>query len=135
MAIGWRDVAAVLLGGVLGTGIRLAIDLLLPHGADQFPLGTLLVNTAGSLALAVLIATLWTRPGMPYWLKAGFGTGLLGAFTTFSAVMVSLLELGQSGQWMLAVGYLLASLVLGLGAAIAGLRLGRRPDAPDWVDE
>jgi CrcB protein len=120
---------------MLGTGIRLALDLTLPNGATEFPLATLLVNILGSFALGALISTVWTKPQLPYWLKAGVGTGLLGAFTTFSAVMVSLLAQTASGQWMLAAGYLIASVVLGLAAAALGLRLGRRADAPDWVDE
>lgn len=135
VAVGWREVVAVLLGGMLGTGIRLAVDLLLPHGGNQFPVGTLLVNTVGSFTLGLLISMVWARPGLPYWMKAGAGVGLLGAFTTFSAVMVSLVSQAASGQWMLAAGYLIASVVLGLLAAAVGLRLGRQPEAPDWVDE
>lgn len=120
---------------MLGTSIRLALDLLMPHGSTEFPVGTLLVNAVGSFALGLLISTLWGRPGIPYWLKAGAGAGLLGAFTTLSAVMVSLVSQAASGQWILAAGYLVASVVLGLLAAGVGLRLGRRPDVPDWVDE
>ncbi|HEU4806754.1 MAG TPA: CrcB family protein [Homoserinimonas sp.] len=135
VAVGRREVAAVLLGGMLGTGIRLAVDVLMPHGSAEVPVGTLLVNTVGSFTLGLLISTLWGRPGVPYWLKAGAGAGLLGAFTTFSAIMVSLVAQAASGQWMLASGYLIASVALGLLAAGVGLRLGRRPDEPDWVDE
>jgi CrcB protein len=129
----WRDVVAVAVGGMLGTGIRLAIDLLIPHEHGQFPLSTLLVNVTGSLLLGVAVSTLWGR--VPVWARAGLGAGVLGAFTTFSAVMVSLVELGTAGNWMLAAAYLAASLVLGLGAAALGLQLGRASGADDWVDE
>ena len=125
-AVGWAELVAVLVGGMLGTGLRLAIDLALPHQTDAFPWGTLALNVVGSFLLAVLVSTLWTNPGTPPWLKAGLGAGLLGAFTTFSAVMVSLVALTASGHWMLAAGYLVASVVLGLVAAALGLSVGRR---------
>ncbi len=131
--VGWREVASVLLGGMVGTAARLGIDLMLPHGDAEFPLGTLIINVAGSLLLGLAVSTIWQR--VPTWLRAGLGAGLLGAFTTFSAVMVSMVAMGASGEWMLAIGYLLASLVLGLGAAILGLKLGRRSTAGEWVGE
>jgi CrcB protein len=133
---GWREFAAVGAGGVLGTGLRLAVDSALPHAATDLPLATLIVNVAGSFVLAVLIARVWTRPGLPSWLRAGLGTGLLGSFTTFSALAVSLVAMGESGEWMLAAAYLAASLALGLGAAVLGLRAGGRASrTPIGADE
>ena len=119
---------------MLGTGLRLAIELAFPHQQDGFPWAILAVNVAGSLLLGALVSTLWTRPGTPPWLKAGLGAGVLGAFTTFSAVMASLVAMAASGQWMLAVGYLAASLALGLTAAAGGLAIGR-PNPVIGVDE
>jgi fluoride exporter len=114
---------AVVLGGILGTGLRLAINqLVAPDSA--FPWATLLINVVGSLVLGLLVARVW--PTAPGWLRAGLGTGLLGSFTTFSAVIVSLLTLTASGMTLLAVVYLIASLVLGLAAALLGVRLGAR---------
>lgn len=110
---------------MLGTGLRLAIDLAFPAERDAFPWATLAVNVVGSFMLGALVSTLWIREGTPSWLKAGLGAGLLGAFTTFSAVMVSLVALAASGEWMPAVGYLVASVALGLAAAALGLRAGR----------
>lgn len=119
---------------MLGTGLRLAIDLVLPPEANGLPWGTLLINVVGSLVLGLLVATLWGRPGTPSWLKSGLGVGALGAFTTFSAVMVSAVAMSASGQWMLAAGYLVASVVLGIGAAALGLTFGR-PGTTIGVDE
>ena len=125
---------AVVLGGLLGTGLRLAIDeLVVPDSA--FPWATLLINVAGSLALGFLVARVW--PSAPAWLRAGLGTGLLGSFTTFSAVIVALLTLTAAGMTVLAVVYLLASLVLGFAAALLGIRLGvpAPMDPPIEADE
>lgn len=121
-------IVAVLAGGLLGTGLRLAIDALVPHGADEFPWSTLLINVVGSFLLGLLVARLWPRASA--WLRAGLGTGLLGSFTTFSALIASLLTLTASaGSPWLALGYLVATLILGFGAAALGLRFGRRPGA------
>jgi CrcB protein len=117
-------VVAVLLGGLLGTGLRITLDTLIHHDDAQFPLSTLMINVAGSFALAFLVARVW--PSAPAWLRAGLGTGVLGSFTTFSALIVSLLTLTQAGMPLLALLYLLVSLVGGLGAALLGLRLGSR---------
>lgn len=130
-----RELAAVIVGGAVGTGLRLAVDLLLPHPDDGFPVATLLVNVLGAFALGLLVARLW--PIAAPWLRAGLGAGLLGSFTTFSALALSVVTLATTDQWMLALAYLVASLILGLAAAALGLRAGhRRPPTPlDLVDE
>lgn len=134
VVVGWRELVAVAVGGMLGAGIRLTVDVLLPPGGAELPLGTLMINVAGSFLLGLLVSTAWAVPRTPNWVKAGLGTGLLGTFTTFSAVMVTLVAQTESGQWPLALGYLAASLAFGLVAAALGLRCGR-PAAADWVDE
>lgn len=128
-----RPVLAVLLGGAVGTGLRLAIDVALPPGGADFPFGTLLVNVVGSFALALLVGRLWGSA--PDWLKAGLGPGLLGSFTTFSALAVSAVELADAGAVLTAAVYVAASIGGGLAAALLGLRLGGRGVPPIEVDE
>jgi CrcB protein len=125
---------------MLGTGLRLAVDLVLPHDDTGFPLSILLVNLVGSFVLGLVVARLWSRAAP--WLRAGLGTGLIGSFTTFSAVMVSFVAQASHGLWLLGAGYLVLSILLGLASAVLGLWLGGRPSrngrhpAPiDWVDE
>lgn len=130
----WRDLAAVGVGGMLGTGLRLAIDVAVPHGQAELPIATLLVNVVGSFVLALLVARAWTRAGVPRWLRVGLGAGVLGSFTTFSAVAASLVAMGRESEWMLAAAYLAGSVILGFGAAVLGLRTGR-PPAPMGVEE
>jgi len=113
----WRELVAVVIGGLLGTGARLAIDTLVGQ-----PASTLAINVVGSFALGLLVARLWSSAAP--WLKAGLGAGLLGSFTTFSALAVTVVELGFT--WGAAL-YLVLSVTLGLLAAWAGLRIGSRP--------
>ena len=132
-----RLAPAVFLGGMVGTGLRLGIDRALPHADTAFPASTLIANTIGAFVLGWLVAGLWTRPGLPPWLKAAVGAGVLGSFTTYSAVMVSLVALGTAGFPELGWVYLAATLLLGFGAAALGLRIGARlrhralPEIPD----
>jgi fluoride exporter len=123
---------AVFIGGVVGTGARLELDALIPHSDSQFPLDTLLINIVGSFLLAVFVSRLW--PISPAWLRAGLGPGLLGGFTTFSAVMVSMVTLAASSQVLLALVYALLSLALGFGAAALGFRIARRADAVPTIE-
>ena len=128
-----RDLAAVLVGGVVGTGLRLTIDAAIPHTDTAFPLSTLIINTVGAFLLGALVARLWATA--PSWLKAGLGAGLLGSFTTFSAFAVSLVSLTAAGEGMTALGYLGLTGVLGLGAAWLGLLLGRpTPVNPEYEE-
>jgi CrcB protein len=127
------NLLAVVAGGLLGTGLRLGVDALLPHGDTGFPWSTLLVNIAGSFALGLLVARVW--PTAPAWLRFGLGTGVLGSFTTFSALVASVLTLAQDGQLILGTAYLLVTLGAGIGAAAAGLRIGRRPVPAIGPDE
>jgi CrcB protein len=119
-----RAYLAVAVGGLIGTGLRLAFDLAFPHGDGEFPVETLIVNLTGAFALGWLVGGVWTRPSTPTWLKAGLGSGLIGSFTTLSAVMASLLVLAREHEGWLATAYLLVSVVGGLALAAAGLRVG-----------
>lgn len=118
------ELAAVFVGGLIGTSLRLLIDLALAHDLDEFALSTLLVNTLGALALGLLVAALWPR--VPGWMRAGLGPGILGSFTTFSALAVSVVALTQAGDLVGAVLTAVLSIGLGMLAAWAGLTLGAR---------
>ena len=118
--------AAVFLGGIVGTGLRWALDVLFATPNQGFPVSTLLVNVVGSLALGILVGGIRMRPGVPGWVGAGLGTGVLGSFTTFSAVASALVVQTASGQYFIAGIYLIASVLLGFGAAFLGLRMGHR---------
>ncbi len=119
-----RAFLAVAIGGLIGTGLRLAFDVAFPHGDGEFPIETLVVNLSGAFALGWLVGGLWTRPSTPTWLKAGLGSGVIGSFTTLSAVMASLLVLSRAQELWLAALYLLVSVVGGLALAAGGLRIG-----------
>ena len=122
---GVRVWAAVAAGGLLGTELRYAAGLLFPEVAGAVPWTTLLINVTGSFALAAL-TTFWTaRPGTAFWLRAGLGPGLLGSFTTFSALVISVDQQIRGGLPAVGLAYLGLSLILGVGAAAAGWTAGK----------
>lgn len=119
----WLAVAA---GAFIGTESRYGLGLLFPETAGEVPATTLGINVMGSFLLGFLTTWWLGRPQTPFWLRAFLGPGVLGSFTTFSAVTMATVELAgaaRPAQWLL---YLILSLMLGLTAAAAGLGLGRR---------
>jgi len=109
--------------GVLGGAGSIARFLLdgavaARFGRD-FPYGTLAVNLSGSLALGLLVGAALASDA--YRLA---GTGLLGAYPTFSTWALESHRLGEDGQLRLGALNFAVSLVLGVGAAWFGRRLG-----------
>jgi CrcB protein len=122
---GWRVWTAVAAGGLLGTELRYALGLLFPDQPGDLPWATLGINTLGSFVLAAL-TTIWiARPHTAFWLRAAIGPGVLGSFTTFSAVVFSTDQLSRGTFPGLGLLYLGLSVVLGLAAAAAGWRTGK----------
>lgn len=91
-----------------------------------FPLGTLIVNITGCLAIG-FFATFWAGPVLireEY--RAGVLIGLIGGYTTFSAFGRETVALADDGQWWRAGGYIAASIVLGLLAVWIGGAIATR---------
>lgn len=82
-----RNLAAVAAGGFCGAALRVGLGLWFPD-APGFPATTLAINVTGTAALAALTSYWQITHRGPSWLRAGIGTGLLGAFTTFSALIL-----------------------------------------------
>lgn len=123
----WLSLLAVAVGGVIGTGARWGVDTLLPSASPgTLGVSTILVNVVGSFLLGLLVAAVWPRPGVRLWLKAGIATGVLGSFTTFSAVTLNVVAGAVEANVLAVVGALLLSAVLGLLGAWGGLALGAK---------
>lgn len=107
---------AVLLGGMLGGAARLALMAAFP---DAW--AVLLANLVGAFALGVLFERLAEHRLARRRTWAFCGPGVMGAFTTFSALALIAVE----GTVMHGALYLLASVGLGVPLAALGRRLGR----------
>lgn len=94
------------------------------QGDAVFPLGTLAVNLTGCLAIGVLasLPAAWMSRDE---VRLGLIVGVLGGYTTFSALGLETLRLLQTGQPGKAAIYIVLSNALGLGAAWAGWAIVR----------
>lgn len=119
-------VTVVALGGALGGLARYSIDQLLPWQPTQIPWATLMVNILGCAAIGVLLVLLTEGPAARWWLRPLLAVGLLGGFTTFSALAVEVVGLADQGALVRAGSYVLLSVVVGLLAVWLSTNLTRR---------
>ncbi len=116
----------VFVGGGLGAALRHGVNRLsLAWFGPSFPIGTLFVNVAGSLAMGLLIGIFATMEPVSNNMRLFLATGILGGFTTFSAFSLDALTLWERGAIGLAVLYVAASLLLSFAAVAAGFFLTR----------
>jgi fluoride exporter len=112
-------------GGFLGATARYLLALWVDARFETpFPVATLLINVSGSFVLGTLSGALEFAT-MPPEFRLALGVGFLGAYTTFSTFTYETLRLVEGGDALIAFGYVAASVVAGLGAAVLGLALGR----------
>ncbi len=108
----------VALAGGIGAALRYVVDVLLPARASA-PWALLLINTTGSFALGLLVAT--TADGT--W-HTVLGTGLLGGYTTFSAASLDAAQRWVDGDRTGGVGSAAMMLATCVLAAAAGVTIG-----------
>lgn len=113
------------MGGLCGTALRVGLGLWFPDGPG-FPATTLAINVAGTAALGALTSYWQISHRGAGWLRAGIGTGFLGAFTTFSALML-FVAAAAPGMGLLD---LMLSMVLCVVAAWAAMALVERTLGP-----
>jgi fluoride exporter len=118
--------ASVAVGGILGSLGRYAVGVALPHAPGAFPWATFAVNVTGAFAMGLLVAYLVDRPGVHRLARPFVGVGVLGGWTTFSALAVDVLQLGTHQQVPVAVLYVAATFVVGTLAVAVGSVLGQR---------
>lgn len=91
----------------------------------SFPVGTLTVNVAGCLMIGIGGGLMESRQLFsPEW-RAFLFVGILGGFTTFSTFGLETFNLAKQGQWIASFGNIGLSLLLGLGAVLAGHMVSR----------
>jgi CrcB protein len=106
----------VLTAGGIGAVLRFLVDgAVARRAARSFPFGTLAVNISGAALLGLLGGLALSRHAA---LLAD--TAFVGSYTTFSTWMLETQRLSEERQLRSAVANLVASIVLGIAAALAG---------------
>ena len=120
-------VAGVILAGAVGAPARYLVDSWVARRVSgPFPWGTFAINVTGSFVLGV-VTGLTLYHGLSAFPKAVVGTGFCGAYTTFSTFSYETVRLVEEGSVGAAVRNVVASVVVGLLAAVAGLGLTAIP--------
>jgi len=101
--------------------LRYGFSLMIP--ARTFPWPTLAVNIIGSFLIGLILALGIREESFLYNWKLFLATGICGGFTTFSAFSLENMTLLQKGNYLYALLYVTASILLGIAAAFGGYKL------------
>lgn len=114
------------VGGFVGAVARYLVDgWVISATRGAFPWGTLVVNVSGSFVLGLLFALTAERALLPAEMRGPVLIGLIGAYTTFSTLMLEAWRLVEEGSWAAAILDLGGSVGLGIVGVVAGLVAGR----------
>ncbi|MCE4224267.1 fluoride efflux transporter CrcB [Methylobacterium sp. C25] len=115
----------VFLGAGIGGVLRHGVNMTAVRFGSSFPWGTLTINVVGSIAMGLITGWFALRGGGMQ-ARLFIATGILGGFTTFSTFSLETYMLFERGETAAALGYVLASLIVGIGGLALGLLLMRQ---------
>ena len=121
-----RELAAVFVGGALGTAARAALATLAVPDPAHWPWPTFVVNIVGAFLLGYFSTRLLERLPLSSYRRPLLGTGLCGGLTTFSTMQVETLRMLEHHHYGLAISYTAVSLIAGFAAVYLATGLVRR---------
>ncbi|HEX9834508.1 MAG TPA: fluoride efflux transporter CrcB [Mycobacterium sp.] len=121
-----RELAAVFIGGALGTVARVAVEMLAAPDPGRWPWPTFAVNIVGAFLLGYFTTRLLERLPVSSYRRPLLGTGLCGGLTTFSTMQVETVTMIEHQHYGLAVGYVSTSVAAGVAALYIATALVRR---------
>jgi CrcB protein len=126
MTFDHRELAAIFVGGFVGSVARAELAQVLPFSPGHWPWATFTVNIVGACLLGYFTTRLQERLPLSAYRRPLLGTGLCGGLTTFSTMQVELLKMLNGDDVGLALGYATASVIAGFLAVAAATNLVRR---------
>jgi fluoride exporter len=121
---GAADVAAVAVGGGIGSVARYLLSAAFPAG-HGFPWAIFAVNVSGCFLLGLLLVYLLEIWPPRRFLRPFLAIGLLGGYTTFSTYAGGVMMLLTGHAPALAAAYALSSIVAALVAVWCGMKAAR----------
>lgn len=121
-----REIAAIFVGGALGTLARAVLSEAFPHSATSWPWPTFGVNVVAAFLLGYSVTRLQERLPLSSYRRPLLGTGVCGGLSTFSTMEVEILKMIGSRDWGLAAGYATASIAAGYAAIHLATAMVRR---------
>lgn len=116
---------AIGIGGVIGALSRYVLEQTFPPQAGHIPWVVFVINVTGSALLGLLLVILVEQFSRARLARLVMGTGIIGAYTTFSTFMVGAVDVARSGHVATAAVYVVLSIACGLGAVAGGIAIGR----------
>ena len=114
----------VVLGGGLGAYLRYGVqNWTLGRWGIAFPYGTLLVNISGAFCIGLLMTVMLKHLHISAEWRLFAVTGVLGGYTTFSALVWEAYSLFTAGQLLSGMLYVTVSFLGGAIALVAGVLL------------
>lgn len=95
-----------------------------PTLGEGFPVGHFSVNVIGSALIGILYWALASRADEQF-LRLFLVSGVLGAFTTYSAFSLDAVSLIERGHWPTAFLYVIATVLGCVGGCAIGMLVGR----------
>ena len=118
------QIVLLILFGAAGTLARYALQGVVQFRTGPgFPTGTLAVNLLGCFLLGAAAPFALHRLWVPPEWRVALTIGFFGAFTTFSTFGWETVKMLEDGEWTKALLYVVASVLGGLVAVLAGMRL------------
>jgi CrcB protein len=116
----------VFLGGGLGSTLRHVVNMFcMRMFGTGFPFHTFLINITGSTLMGLIAGYLAFKGEASQPWRLFLMTGVLGGYTTFSAFSLDAVLLYERGEIVLALAYVIGSVLLSLAGLMAGLALMR----------
>ena len=121
-----RELAAVFVGGALGTAARATMATVTAPQPGHWPWATFTVNIIGAFILGFVTTRLLERLPLSAYRRPLLGTGMCGGLTTFSTMQVETWEMIEARHVGLAAAYTAVSVTAGLLAVYAATVLVRK---------
>ncbi|MBY0382446.1 MAG: fluoride efflux transporter CrcB [Xanthobacteraceae bacterium] len=122
----WQFILAVALGGGVGAVTRYLVAI----GSGKlfgmnFPWGTLIINITGSFLIGLFTGLFALKWNLPQAVRIFLTVGVCGGYTTFSTFSLDTFYLMERGETLAAGAYMVASVVLSVGALIIAMQAVR----------
>lgn len=121
----WQAAVFVFLGGGIGSVCRYVSSIFIQEKSNtSFPLSTFVINVVGCFLIG-LFTSYFTKNNQATSTVLLFTTGFCGGFTTFSTFGLENTKLIDQHHLFLFITYSMSSILLGIIAVYAGLKIAK----------
>ncbi|MBQ9983003.1 MAG: fluoride efflux transporter CrcB [Lachnospiraceae bacterium] len=113
------NIIMVGLGGFVGAVCRYLIGLIPINEVTVFPIKTFMINIVGCIVIGIITVVATRNNTLNPQLLLFLKVGVCGGFTTFSTFALETAELIKNGNALVALAYMLGSVLVGVGVIFA----------------